>query len=74
MVVGVPWNHGKHDLEPDGEVEPREIEDAKMQDNECLDVDIGESDTERNGGSRSRTVQRTKMRTTSVAAREHSHL
>ena len=52
MVVGVPWNHGKHDLEPDGEalpavtMEPREIEDAKMQDNERLDVDIGESDTE----------------------------
>ena len=38
-------------LEPDDEalptvtMEPREIEDAKMQDNECLDVDIGESDT-----------------------------
>ena len=52
MVVGVPWNHGKHDLEPDGEalpavtMEPREIEDAKVQDNERLDVDIGESDTE----------------------------
>ena len=47
MVVGVPWNHGKHDLEPDGEalpavtLEPREIEDAKMQDN-----GIGESHTE----------------------------
>ena len=46
MVVGVPWNHGKHDLEPDGDalpaitMEPREIEDTKMQDNECLDVDI----------------------------------
>ena len=22
MVVGVPWNHGKHDLEPDGEALP----------------------------------------------------
>ena len=52
MVVGVPWKHGKHDLEPDGEalpavtMEPRKVEDAKMQDNERLDVDIGESDTE----------------------------
>ena len=52
MVVAVPWNHGKHDLEPDGEalpavtMEPREIEDAKMHNNERLDVDIGESDTE----------------------------
>ena len=39
-------------LEPDGEAlpavrkEPKEIEDAKMQDNACLDVDIGESDIE----------------------------
>ena len=46
MAVGVPWKHGKHDLEQDGEMEPREIEDAMMQDNERLDVDIGESDTE----------------------------
>ena len=52
IVVGVPWNHGKRDLVPDGEalpavtLEPREIEDAKVQDNERLDVDIGESDTE----------------------------
>ena len=81
MVVGVPWNHGKHDLEPDGEalpavtMEPREIEDAKMQENERLDVDIGSRTLklERNAGSRVRSVRRTKMRTTSEAAREHSH-
>ena len=40
MVVGVSWSTGKHDLEPDGEalptvrMDPREIEDTKMQDNE----------------------------------------
>ena len=76
-----PWNHGKHDLEPDGEalpavtMEPREIEDAKMQDSERLGVDIGGRTLrlERNGGSRFWSVRRTKIRTTSEAAREHSH-
>ena len=80
MFVGVPWNHGKHDLEPDGEalpavtMEPREIEDAKMQDNACLDVDIGESDTETRKKRRITFKERpTHEERTTSAAREHSH-
>ena len=82
MVVGVPWNHGKQDLEPDNEalpaltMEPREIEDAKMQDNERLEIDIGESDTEIRKKRRITFKERPTHEDEDdlEAAREHSHL
>ena len=76
-VVGVPRNHVKLDLEPDG----AQWNPEKSRTRRCRTMNVWTSTSgsrtlklERNGGSRPRSVRRTRMRTTSEAAREHSHL